>query len=525
MSQPATDHHAAPVTPRFLVTAEEAYPAFEDAVLDAQDSIIAGFRIFDFSTRLRSTRAQAIGRDWFDLILDALNRGVSVRLMLSDFDPVVGEALHADSWRAVRIGAALRELAPEGADVHVSANLHPARLTGVARLALWPKVQVMLSKRARAISAMTPDARAQYLRDRPGLAAQLVEYGDGVRPRHWMMPELAPVTHHQKVAVIDRRRLYCGGLDLNERRYDTKLHQKPAATTWHDVQLMLDDPRAAGQAAEHLEDFIPVTRRMQTARRGDGTVLRTLSKAARGLSRVLAPRKVLSEIEAEILDGIASADRLIYIETQFMRDRRIARALQKAAKRAPSLQLFMVLPAAPEDVAFERNSGSDARFGEYLQARCIRRIRQAFGSRAFIGSPVQPRPSQSGDRDTLYGAPLIYVHSKVCLFDDKAGLVSSANLNGRSLRWDTEFGVPLRDTGSVVELRTRLLQHWLGETITGDAARPFCALETCVDAWRAQAAANTGTPPKERGGFLVPYKAGPGRRFGRDIPLAPDELV
>ncbi len=44
------------------------------------------------------------------------------------------------------------------------------------------------------------------------------------------------------------------------------------------------------------------------------------------------------------------------------------------------------------------------------------------------------------DRDRLGGAPMIYVHAKVSIFDRSAAIVSSANLNGRSLRWDTEAG-------------------------------------------------------------------------------------
>ena len=49
----------------------------------------------------------------------------------------------------------------------------------------------------------------------------------------------------------------------------------------------------------------------------------------------------------------------------------------------------------------------------------------------------------------------------VSIFDGAAAIVSSANLNGRSLRWDTEAGVLLTDPDTVASLRQRLMAHWL----------------------------------------------------------------
>ena len=42
-----------------LITADEAWPAFERAVLAARKHVVAGFRIFDLSTGLRSAEARA----------------------------------------------------------------------------------------------------------------------------------------------------------------------------------------------------------------------------------------------------------------------------------------------------------------------------------------------------------------------------------------------------------------------------------------------------------------------------------
>jgi hypothetical protein len=81
-----------------LVTAAEAYPTLERAFLAADHEIVAGFRVFDLKTRLRSAEALAVGATWFDLMIHTLRRGVSVRIVLSDFDPVARPRLHRATW-------------------------------------------------------------------------------------------------------------------------------------------------------------------------------------------------------------------------------------------------------------------------------------------------------------------------------------------------------------------------------------------------------------------------------------------
>ena len=504
--------------PLVLVTAEEAYPELENALLDARHSFVAGFRIFDLSTRLRGARARAVGADWFDLILDALQRGVSVRIVLSDFDPVVGEDLHAGTWRTLRLAAALAELAPDGAKLSVQAAQHPARLAWPVRLALWPKVQKMLGERAAEMRRMTGPERQQVLRDRPGLWDMFHLDGEAIRPRRFRLPDLKPVTHHQKIAVIDGEVVYCGGLDLDDRRFDTKRHEQSAEQTWHDVQVLVRDFALAEAATDHLDRFVRICAATEEPSPGPSGLLRTLS--ARSLWRLFAPNTIVAELEQAILNGIGTARRHIYLESQFLRDRRIARALRQAARRVPDLTLLLVLPAAPDDVAFENNTGSDARFGEFLQARRVRGVRRAFGSRCLIASPVRPVASRSSGRDSIYGSPQIYVHAKVCIFDDRLAIISSANLNGRSMRWDTEAGIALSVPSQVRGVHRRLLSHWLeGAEIKADP------LDLSIDDWRRIARENARLPAEKRQGFLVPYLETPARKFGADLPGLPEELV
>ena len=58
---------------------------------------------------------------------------------------------------------------------------------------------------------------------------------------------------------------------------------------------------------------------------------------------------------------------------------------------SPDLTMILILPAAPEEVAFEDSPGPDVAFGEHLQVKSIEILQKAFGPRLFIGAPAQPR--------------------------------------------------------------------------------------------------------------------------------------
>lgn len=443
-----------------LVTAAQAWPAFEDAVLKAEREILLGFRIFDLTTKLRSDAARQVGTDWFDLLVHKLAQGVRLRLVVSDFDPVMGADLHKMTMATRRQAAAMAELVGPDADLRVSGALHPARAGSAWRSVLGP----------------------------------LARMDKGVTP------PLATVTQHQKLAVIDRDWLYIGGLDLNERRFDTQQHDRPADETWTDVQLLLRGPEAA-EAADHLAGFVAQTHG-QAVPPATRYLRRTLSKPRAIQAFHLSPKTVLREIEADHLSAIRDAEQLIYIETQFLRSSKIARALARAAMEKPSVRLILVLPALPDDVAFDRNRDLDARYGLWLSHQALKRVTEAFGPRATVVSPVTRKRADTESLSSLEGSPIIYVHSKVLIVDDRFALVGSANLNGRSLRWDTEAAVALRDPARIAALRKALTAHWWGAEAP-DEARD---LRKAQSWWQTGARKNAATAPSARDGFLVPHE-------------------
>ncbi len=184
----------------------------------------------------------------------------------------------------------------------------------------------------------------------------------------------------------------------------------------------------------------------------------------------------------------------------------------------------MVLPAAPEDAAFS-TARVDARYGDYLQARCVRKIARAFGDRSLIVSPAVPRRATKEDRGPrarIWRAPIVYVHAKVTIADGTDAIVSSANLNGRSMHWDTEAGVRLSSKAEVDPLMQACMTHWMGP----DAPpRPGESGRALVARWRGMVHADRAEVPELRKGFLLPYPLRPAWRLGRNLPGVPEAMV
>jgi len=478
-----------------LITAEQAWPAFERAVLAARREVTGCFRLFDLSTDLLSPEARAVGDTWSDLIADALRRGVRVRLVVSDFDPVMAAPLHAAAQKTVAQARQIADTldAEAAGRLSVVAALHPARAGLLPRLALSPFVLRKLRKLPRRLQ--------------PAAA------------RRSAVPQLYPVSHHQKVAVIDREILYIGGLDQNRRRYDTLDHDQSAHQTWADVQLLLSGPEAR-EAADHLDRFQDEIALRQPPHRGKH-VRRTLSVPRRAGFWALSPRTVLREIEEDHLAAFERAQNLIYLETQFLRSSAIAAGLAAAARRNPDLSLILILPALPEDVAFDGNQELDARYGMALQAEALGRVMDAFGSRACIASPVQRRMAARDAPSVLSGSPVIYVHSKVLMTDRDFAMIGSANLNGRSLRWDTEAALRITQPDRIERLWKALARHWWQEDLPEAALDPVRA----AGWWQQQIRRNQVCRPEARRGFLVPHDPDNMCELQQRLPGATEDIV
>ena len=127
-------------------------------------------------------------------------------------------------------------------------------------------------------------------------------------------------------------------------------------------------------------------------------------------------------------------------------------------------------------------------------------------------------------RSVLLGAPMIYVHAKLSIFDDRAAVIGSANLNGRSLWWDTEAGVELTDRETTTMIRERVLAHWYPDA-EGELRDRMLDPGQAFDIWVSAARRDADRLPEDREGYLLPHDIRPARRFGFALPGIPEEMV
>ncbi len=543
--------------PEFLIEASAAYPKLEKLTLDARSRIWFAFRIFDPDTPLYHPESLDLGlKTWGDLIAWTLDRGVSFRLLLTDFDPVVGDTLHEMTWRSLATLSDLQAAAEKSWDMQICPALHEGRAGRYIRMLLAPALYARIHARRDALNRMPPAQRAEtfaYLRGHHRFLRLSSSTGRVQWRPKIVLPVIHPVTHHHKLAVFDDETAILGGLDVNERRYDDPAHDRRSVDTWHDVSLAVTGP-AVSHVARYIagiwnRDRTASRQRMIRAQRqaphlfgnvdtaldpldmpaaaitpaaGDVPmqIVRTISRNRRKgpLGFRMRPVTVDHGLEDAHLGLIRDARTLLYIETQFFRHEPLARALAARVRECPELRLIMLLPAAPEEIAFDDRNGLDSRYGERLQADCIHILREAFGERALFVCPAKREHNSDSGRATVNDAAIIYVHAKIAVADDTWGIVGSANMNGRSMKWDSELGLLWRGS-SAGTLRRRLAKDW----IDAEAART--PLEETYDLWHRTAWGNAGKPVAERRGLLLPYLSDEADAMGVNIPLLPPETV
>jgi phosphatidylserine/phosphatidylglycerophosphate/cardiolipin synthase-like enzyme len=174
-----------------------------------------------------------------------------------------------------------------------------------------------------------------------------------------------------------------------------------------------------------------------------------------GFSRTVARWRhypQVCEVEALHLAAIRDAKRCIYMENQYFTSPLIAAAL---ARRLGE-------PDGPEVVLIGTEhspSYFDQMTMDGTRVKFIERLKRADKHGRFQAySPV-----------TTLGR-IIIVHAKLTIVDDRLLRIGSANINNRSMGFDTECDMSFEAAGragtgnraEIVRLRTRLLAHWLG---------------------------------------------------------------
>jgi phosphatidylserine/phosphatidylglycerophosphate/cardiolipin synthase-like enzyme len=245
--------------------------------------------------------------------------------------------------------------------------------------------------------------------------------------------------HHEKLAVIDGRVAYVGGIDLTSLggdRLDTSDHPARGAVGWHDVAARVEGPLVADVANHIAARWREVTGETVPAASpaGGGDITAQFVRTVPEHIYEFAHEGDFRILEAYVR-ALRSAERLIYLESQFLWAPEITAILREKLLDPPTPEFRMVilLPAHP-------NNGTDdtrGQLGELVAADRDKRL--------LACSLYQPGRVEQ-----------VYVHAKVGIVDDRWLCVGSANLNDHSLFNDTEACLITRDETLARETRLRL---------------------------------------------------------------------
>ena len=330
--------------------------------------------------------------------------------------------------------------------------------------------------------------------------------------------------HHQKFVVIRyaddpaRDVAYVGGIDLCHGRRDDAKHQgdrQPVemaraygpTPAWHDIQVAIQGPAVHDVEStfrERWEDSTPLTlnpgRLLSSLVQREDLTPEPLGDQAPppparpGGHEIVQIVRTFPVIYPKSFDfapagersvmlgntkAIARAERLVYVEDQYLWSEQVGEHFAGALRDNPDLRLIVVLPMVPD------REGAAVELPQlYGRSLAMRAIVEAGGDRvAFFGLTNDS------------GLP-IYVHSKTCIIDHRWASVGSDNLNRRSWTSDSEIAATIVDdrgeSGAPapeesfprVLLRTLVAEH-LGCTVAEVPEDPhelFDAMVACGDA-------------------------------------------
>lgn len=286
-------------------------------------------------------------------------------------------------------------------------------------------------------------------------------------------------SHHQKVLVVDDAVAFVGGLDLTHCRWDTPAHRPDdpqrshpsgdPCPPFHDVQMAVDGPAAAALGDLARERWRRATgKELEPPHAPDTdcwpeTLAPDVEDVDIGIARTEPKHEdwpEVQEIKQLHLDVIAATRRQLYLENQYF----------SATSLAEAMAGRLAEPDGPE-IALVTRSDDNSWLEEYtigvMRARLHRRLRETAPAERY--GTFYPDLGHPGGR-------YLNVHSKVVVMDDELLSIGSANLNNRSMGFDTECNLVLEARGearvrrAIAGLRHRLLAEHLDAAVE-DVAR------------------------------------------------------
>jgi phosphatidylserine/phosphatidylglycerophosphate/cardiolipin synthase-like enzyme len=246
--------------------------------------------------------------------------------------------------------------------------------------------------------------------------------------------------------VIDGRVAYVGGIDLTYLggdRLDSSAHPARGGIGWHDASFRVEGPLVGDVAAHIAMRWHEVTGeplQVATSLEHAGPVTAQFVRTVPERIYDAVPNGDFRIFEAYVR-ALRSAERLIYLESQFLWSPELVAILRDKLRNPPSdeFRIVLLLPAHP-------NNGQDDTRGQLGVLVAADR-----DDRLLACSLYQPARAEQ-----------VYVHAKIGIVDDRWLCIGSANLNEHSMFNDTEACVITCDEELARATRLRLWREHTG---------------------------------------------------------------
>jgi phospholipase D1/2 len=305
-------------------------------------------------------------------------------------------------------------------------------------------------------------------------------------------------SHHQKIVVIDDRFAFAGGLDLTNKRWDTRDHKaedprrvfdKAPYPPFHDVMIAVDGAAAEALTRVAHERWRLATGETLTPAKGAKDVWPDelavdLRDAEVAISRTVPPSDPVPgvrEVYALYVDMIERAKDYIYIENQYFTSEKIGEALKASLAKPQGPEILVVTRLLSHGWLEEITMTT-------LRTKLVRELRDADRHGRFHVF--------YSDVPGLCEGTCLDIHSKVTIVDDEWLRIGSANLSNRSMGMDTECDVTVEAKGEerVKKAIRKFRNDLLAEHVGGEVEA--VARETGKSGSMAKAIAGMGTPAR-----------------------------
>ncbi len=311
---------------------------------------------------------------------------------------------------------------------------------------------------------------------------------DNVHPRiHFVFDNRAPYggSHHEKIAIVDGRYAFTGGIDICDERWDSPQHlfiDRRRSLDWkeehhgpyHDLAVEVTGP-ICQEVQEHVEkrwkklSSIPFPK-LPLAHETTPKVADSHSLYDVYLSRTIAEIEggdergvpIIREIEFLTMEMIQQAEHRLILEGQYYWSEKLNDTLIKKIHqmRGKDFEVFLIL-------ADTRSLKSLSKQMAYYELKLIKKLQDAarFSKvRLVMGTP---RVKSSDGKTTRP----IYVHSKIIIVDDIMMSIGSANFAARAYRLDTELNLTIvaknqDDRAFIEKTAHQVLGHWNLQSVT-----------------------------------------------------------